>query len=150
VLANSAFSNDSVDAGELGAGLSVTALFELVKSGSGASVPSAAPGTDPLEALEASADPQAPPATDPEFEPVRGNDLVELRIRYKGRDEATSQLITGRYAESLLLRKAPTKKFSYASAVAELAMQRGNVEVKFTGPDGVTIDLSEHGWLGTK
>ena len=28
--------------------------------------------------------------------------------------------------------------------------RRGNVEVKFTGPDGVTIDLSEHGWLGTK
>jgi catechol 2,3-dioxygenase-like lactoylglutathione lyase family enzyme len=26
---------------------------------------------------------------------------------------------------------------------------RGNVEVKFSGPDGVTIDLSEHGWLGT-
>ncbi len=26
----------------------------------------------------------------------------------------------------------------------------GNVEVKFTGPDGVTIDLSEHGWAGTK
>ena len=24
----------------------------------------------------------------------------------------------------------------------------GNVEVKFIGPDGVTIDLSEHGWLG--
>jgi hypothetical protein len=21
--------------------------------------------------------------------------------------------------------------------------------VKFSGPDGVTIDLSEHGWLGT-
>jgi catechol 2,3-dioxygenase-like lactoylglutathione lyase family enzyme len=28
--------------------------------------------------------------------------------------------------------------------------KRGNVEVKFTGPDGVTIDLSEHGWLGPK
>ena len=28
--------------------------------------------------------------------------------------------------------------------------RRGNVEVKFKGPDGVTIDLSEHGWLGTK
>lgn len=26
---------------------------------------------------------------------------------------------------------------------------RGNVEVKFTGPDGVTVDLSETGWLGT-
>lgn len=28
--------------------------------------------------------------------------------------------------------------------------KRGNVEVKFTGPDGVAIDLSEHGWLGSK
>lgn len=27
---------------------------------------------------------------------------------------------------------------------------RGNVEVKFSGPDGVTVDLSEQGWLGTK
>ena len=27
---------------------------------------------------------------------------------------------------------------------------RGNVEVKFSGPDGVTVDLSEHGWAGTK
>ncbi len=26
----------------------------------------------------------------------------------------------------------------------------GNVKVKFKGPDGVTIDLSEHGWRGTK
>ncbi|MEX2598327.1 MAG: VOC family protein [Dehalococcoidia bacterium] len=24
-----------------------------------------------------------------------------------------------------------------------------NFEVKFTGPDGVTVDLSEHGWAGT-
>ncbi len=24
-----------------------------------------------------------------------------------------------------------------------------NVEVKFRGPDGVTVDLSEHGWAGT-
>jgi catechol 2,3-dioxygenase-like lactoylglutathione lyase family enzyme len=28
--------------------------------------------------------------------------------------------------------------------------KRGNIEVKFTGPDGVTIDLSERGWLVTK
>ncbi len=25
----------------------------------------------------------------------------------------------------------------------------GNVEVKFKGPDGVTVDLSAHGWAGT-
>jgi len=33
--------------------------------------------------------------------------------------------------------------------VEEMA-KRGNIEVKFSGPDGVTIDLSEHGWVGTK
>ena len=27
--------------------------------------------------------------------------------------------------------------------------KRGNVEVKFYGPDGVTVDLSEDGWAGT-
>jgi catechol 2,3-dioxygenase-like lactoylglutathione lyase family enzyme len=26
----------------------------------------------------------------------------------------------------------------------------GNVEVKFTGPDGITFDLSVHGWAGTQ
>ena len=25
----------------------------------------------------------------------------------------------------------------------------GNVEVKYTGPDGITIDVSETGWVGT-
>jgi hypothetical protein len=24
-----------------------------------------------------------------------------------------------------------------------------NVEVKYTGPDGVTVDVSETGWVGT-
>jgi hypothetical protein len=31
-----------------------------------------------------------------------------------------------------------------------MAQRGANVEVKFAGPDDVTIDLSEHGWAGTK
>ena len=27
---------------------------------------------------------------------------------------------------------------------------RGNVEVKYAGPDGVIIDVSETGWVGTR
>ena len=34
-------------------------------------------------------------------------------------------------------------------AGAPTAGGTGNVEVKFRGPDGVTVDLSEHGWAGT-
>ena len=29
------------------------------------------------------------------------------------------------------------------------AKRYGNVEVKYTGPDGVTVDVSETGWVGT-
>jgi catechol 2,3-dioxygenase-like lactoylglutathione lyase family enzyme len=29
-----------------------------------------------------------------------------------------------------------------------MAQRDANVEVKFRGPDGVTVDLSEHGWVG--
>ena len=52
--------------------------------------------------------------------------------------------------------QAATEQIQNAGAVhrpypgTEEMAKRGNVEVKFTGPDGVTIDLSEHGWLGTK
>lgn len=51
---------------------------------------------------------------------------------------------------------SPTAEGYYLSdghvnlAILKFKYDDGNVEVKFTGPDGVTIDLSEHGWLGTK
>lgn len=37
-----------------------------------------------------------------------------------------------------------------AGAATPGAGGTGNVEVKFKGPDGVTVDLSEHGWAGTE
>lgn len=120
VLNNADFSNDSVDAGELGAGLSVTAFFELIPAGSRINVPTPVPGTDPLDALEPST---TPTTEEPEFERVRGDDLVEVRIRYKGRDASVSELITDRYAEDDIWRGRSSLKFAFASAVAELAMQ---------------------------
>ena len=48
------------------------------------------------------------------------------------------------------------KKIEKAGAVhrpypgTEEMKKRGNIEVKFSGPDGVTIARSEHGWVGTK
>jgi len=44
--------------------------------------------------------------------------------------------------------KAGAKHRTYPGT--EEMAKRGNIEVKFTGPDGVTIDLSEDGWVGTK
>jgi len=35
------------------------------------------------------------------------------------------------------------------NAGSEHGHRYGNVEVKYTGPDGVTVDVSETGWVGT-
>ena len=51
--------------------------------------------------------------------------------------------------------EAARKRIEDAGAVfqkmagAPTAGGTANVEVKFRGPDGVTVDLSEHGWAGT-
>jgi Ca-activated chloride channel homolog len=120
VLSNAAFDNDAVDAGELGAGLSVTALFELIPAGSSAPVPEPLPGTDPLEAL-VGATPDG--ADDPELAPVTGDALVEVRVRYKDRDGDDSKRIATRYARGHIATERPSMKFLFASAVSELAMQ---------------------------
>lgn len=46
------------------------------------------------------------------------------------------------------IEKAGAKHRPYPGT--EEMKKRGNIEVKFSGPDGVTIDLSEDGWVGTK
>ncbi len=114
VLSNAAFDDDSVDAGELGAGLSVTAFFELIPTGTSATVPQPAPGTDPLRDEDTER---------AELEPVAGAHLVDVRIRYKGDDAEQSKLLSHPYTEDELATGKPSLKFLFASAVAEFAMQ---------------------------
>ena len=115
VLANQDFSNDAVDAGELGAGMSVTALYEIIPAGSAEAVPEARPGTAPLlEGDESSSDA-------PGLQAVTGTDVAEVRIRYKASDSDESQLLARRYDQSLM-RDVPTLKFTFASAVSAFAM----------------------------
>jgi catechol 2,3-dioxygenase-like lactoylglutathione lyase family enzyme len=81
-------------------------------------------------------------------------------LKFKADDPATTEGGTrytgvhhfGLEVEDMAKAKAKIEK---AGAVhrpypgTEEMKKRGNIEVKFSGPDGVTIDLSEHGWLGT-
>jgi len=75
MLAREDFNNDKVDAGEVGSGASVTALYEITPAG-------ATPSSDPLRYQ--SARPAAAP----------GAELAFLKIRYKLPGEQTSHLIT--------------------------------------------------------
>lgn len=82
-------------------------------------------------------------------------------LRFKSDDPATTEGTTrytgihhfGVEVEDMSQARARIEKAGAVHrpypGVEEMA-KRGNIEVKFSGPDGVTIDLSEHGWLGTK
>ncbi len=76
------FNNDKVDAGEIGAGHSVTAIYEVTPVGSPAVL------HDPLRYADSAGAP--PPATG---EPGRTGELAFLRLRYKAPGEDTSRLI---------------------------------------------------------
>ena len=76
------FNNDRVDAGEIGAGHSVTAIYEVTPVGSPAVL------HDPLRYADSAADPPGP---------ARGasgsDELAFLRLRYKAPGQDTSRLI---------------------------------------------------------
>lgn len=74
MLAREDFNNDQVDAGEVGAGASVTALYEITPAG-------AAPSADPLRYG------RRPPAPSP------AGELAFLKIRYKLPGEGRSRLM---------------------------------------------------------
>ncbi len=102
MLRSEDFNNDAKDAGELGAGHSVTALYEIVPPGEeieGTNV-------DPLkyQARTASAS---------------SGDLVTLKLRYKDPDSDTSKLMTRTVADA---NTAPSNNFTLAASVAELGM----------------------------
>jgi len=103
VLNNEDFANDKVDAGDIGPGHEVTALYEIVPVGSGA---------EQLPALRY-ADKAAPAD-------VHGNEVADVRLRYKAVDRDSSELISAPVLASSL-RATPSESLRFASAVAGFA-----------------------------
>ncbi len=89
------FNNDAVDAGELGAGHSVTAIYEITPVGSPAQL------SDPLRYA---------PAT----QTTGTDELGFLKLRYKAPGEDVSQLITTPITSDL----APSSEASFGVAIA--------------------------------
>jgi Ca-activated chloride channel family protein len=102
------FNDDKKDAGEIGAGHTVTALYEIVPAGREAD----APGVDPLKyqkpAPAASGDPKA-------------IDLFTVKLRFKDPEGTESRLIAFP-VEDDGVDDAPTDDFRFASAVAEFGL----------------------------
>ncbi|MBL8708554.1 MAG: VWA domain-containing protein [Rhodospirillaceae bacterium] len=100
------FNNDAKDAGEIGAGHTVTALYEIALVGSkGLSV-------DPLRY-------QVEPDQTGEGEPIRAEEFALLRLRYKAPDGDVSKLIETPLPSAWLKQERdPSADDKFAAAVA--------------------------------
>ncbi|WP_374338500.1 von Willebrand factor type A domain-containing protein [Leeia sp.] len=104
------FDNDRVDAGEIGAGHTVTALYEVTLVGQAGRLPT--PRYAP-----AAGKPAASPATN-------SNELAFLKVRYKAPGSNSSQLLTSPVWKQQIKPLAQTSDdFRFAAAVAAFGQQ---------------------------
>ena len=131
ILQDHDFNDDQKDAGDLGAGHSVTALYEIVPAG----VKIELPGVDPLRYQSAAA------AGGESYD----NELMAVKLRYKEPDADVSQLKTF----TVRARRDMAPELGFAAAVAEFGMllresefkgaasfaQARSLATRFRGPD---------------
>ena len=118
LLANEDFNDDAKDAGELGAGHSVTALYEIVPAGA------------PLDVKVGSVDPlkyQRPAGGTGRA--AGDGEWMTVKLRYKEPSGSTSRLIARTVGGETA---APSESFRFASAVAGVGMLLRDSEHKGT------------------
>ncbi len=143
LLADEDFNDDTKDAGELGAGHTVTALYEVVPAG--LPVPRR---VDPLR-YQPTAEPRPPveaPAVDaPPADALPGafeDELLYVKVRYKDPDGSESRLLAHAVANRA---RPPSPSFRFAAAVAGFGMLlRDSPHSGGLTPNDV-IDLAERG-----
>jgi Ca-activated chloride channel family protein len=106
VLQHQDFNDDRKDAGEIGAGHSVTALYEVVPAGKSLELPT----VDPLKY-------QAPRRV---TAGGGSGELMTVKLRFKAPDSATSRLLTETVASAADAEPSPNLRF--AAAVAGFGM----------------------------
>ena len=111
LLADEDFNDDTKDAGELGAGHTVTALYEIVPAGQ----PLPRGDVDPLRYQPAADPPGAGGADATAFE----GELLYVKVRYKDPDGSESQLLAHAVEDR---SRAPSGGFRFAAAVAGFGM----------------------------
>jgi len=107
-LANEDFNNDKVDAGEIGAGHSVTALYEVALVGDGGERNSAKRYGNTTKSKIDAVD--------------KINEIAELRLRYKEPESNSSQLITQVITKDIQTDSL-SNQFKFSAAVAAFGQQ---------------------------
>jgi len=108
LLRDEDFNDDKKDAGELGAGHSVTALYEIIPAGSDEELP----GVDDLKYQE----------TKIKSGTAMNSELLTVKFRYKKPDEEKSRLIVEALADSGRDYEKASQDFRFSAAVAEYGL----------------------------
>lgn len=115
LLAKEDFNDDKKDAGEIGAGHTVTALYEVVPAGK------AAPGVPSVDPLKYQTTGSKEPGTRNQ-EPGTSAELLTLKLRYKQPDGDTSKLLEFPLTDRGETWEKSSRDFRFAAAVAGFGM----------------------------
>jgi len=129
LLRSEDFNDDAKDAGDMGAGHSVTALYEVVPVGIEPDV--AIRGVDSLRYTQASG-------------PVRrgtSDELLFVKVRYKEPDGETSRLLTHPVLDQV---REASRELRFASAVAAFGMILRESEYRGSATIDRVLDLARH------
>lgn len=128
------FNDDKIDAGEIGAGHTVTALYEVVPAGAFANPAASIPPVDPLK-FSASA----------ERSTSSSGEMLTVKLRYKKPDGDRSELLERAVRDdgSNFAKASPDLKF--AAAVAEFGMILRDSEHKGDGTLGAVVEWAQEG-----
>lgn len=125
------FNDDLKDAGEIGAGHTVTALYEVIPAGSDLPLP----GVDPLK-YQRPAEANAA---------AGGGELLTLKIRYKEPEGETSRLLEFPVVDAGETLAEADPDFSFAAAVASFGMLLRGSEHRGDSTFASVLDLAEAG-----
>ncbi len=114
-LRDEEFDDDARDAGDLGAGHSVTALYEIIPAGSDEVVP----GVAPLRYQQIAPRPEG-----------GVDEVLTVKVRYKRPGESESRLLARALAQPSAGEDGPSEALRFASAVAEFGLLLRNSPYK--------------------
>ena len=135
ILAAQDFNDDKKDAGEIGAGHSVTALYELIPTGKrGEKEAARLPEVDPLKY-------QPMPEVKP-LDTVAANELLTLKLRYKQPDGEKSKLLEQTLSDDVSDYARAAADFKFASAVAGFGLLLRDSKYKGSATFDAVVELA--------
>ena len=131
------FNNDKVDAGEIGAGHTVTALYEVVPVGAVVNPAASVPTVDPLKysSNERSTSAQSPASSE----------MLTVKLRYKKPDGDQSELIERAVTDTPGDFENATADLKFAAAVAAFGMILRDSEYKGNGTFATVLEWAQEG-----